>query len=550
MAAMGVQYRFDYRIIVDMTDDTRDRSLPNDIEALKAVIALRDEAITERDATIERLTRRAELLQEQLNLAIARRYSARSEKGPSPQMGLFDEAEAEAEREALAAEEPPVVESAVAGHVRKARGYRKPLPAALPRVDIIHELPEDERLGPDGQPMTVIGEEVSEQLDIVPATIRVLRHVRLKYGVRKDDESGVKIAPLPPQPLPKTMASPGLLAHIVVSKYQDALPLYRQEQILTRINVDLPRATLARWMVRVGTELIQPLINLLRDRLLAYDILQMDETPVQVLKEPGKSPQSQSYLWVQRGGPPGQPIILFDYDPSRSQEVPLRLLAGFQGILQTDGYAGYYAAVRAQGLVHAGCLAHCRRKFDEVIKSQGKHRKKGLAEEALVQIQALYAVERIARPMSPEDRQQYRAQHAKPLWDKLQTWLAIHQPGVPPQTALGRALAYLANEWDRLVVYLTDGRIEIDNNKTENALRPFCLGRRNWMFSDTVAGVQASANLYSLIETCKAAGLEPYHYLRRLFTDLPRAQTVEDLEALLPHALAADPTLPRFTPRR
>ena len=526
-----------------MTNGIRDTALPNDIEALKVLIV-------ERDATIERLTRHAELLQEQLNLAIAKRYSARSEKGPSPQMGLFDEAEVETEREALATEEPPVVESVVAGHIRKARGYRKPLPEALPRVDIIHELPEDERLGPDGQPLVVIGEEVSEQLDIVPATIRVLRHVRLKYGVRKDDASGVKIAPLPPQPLPKTMASPGLLAHIVVAKYQDALPLYRQEQILTRIGVDLPRATLARWMVQVGTELIQPLINLLRDRLLAYDILQMDETPVQVLKEPGKIAESKSYLWVQRGGPPGQPIILFDYDPSRSREVPLRLLVGFTGILQTDAYAGYCEAVRVYGLTHAGCLAHARRKFDEVIKSQGKHRKPGLAEAGLKQIQKLYAIEKAARDFMPTDRHRYRQEHARPLWDALQTWLSIHRPGVPPQSALGRALAYLANEWDKLVVYLTDGRISIDNNATENAIRPFCLGRRNWLFHDTVAGAKASANLYGLIETCKASGLEPYHYLRRIFTDLPTAQTVEDLEALLPHALAADPTLPRFTPRR
>ena len=362
---MGVHYRFDYRIMVAMNETPK--TLPEDAESWPdfvgnlmrekdAQIALRDEAITERDATIERLTRRAELLQEQLNLAIARRYSARSEKGPSPQMGLFDEAEVEAEREALAAEEPPVVESVVAGHVRKARGYRKPLPAALPRVDIIHELPEDERRGPDGQPLTVIGEEVSEQLDIVPATtshaagnVRVLRHVRLKYGWGdEDDASGVTIAPLPPQPLPKTMASPGLLAHIVVAKYQDALPLYRQEQILTRIGIDLPRATLARWMVRLGLEVVQVLVNLLRDRMLAHGYLSMDETPTQVLKEPGKSPQSQSYLWVQRGGPPeastlwaAWPIILFDYDPSRSQEVPLRLLEDFQGILQTDGYAAY-----------------------------------------------------------------------------------------------------------------------------------------------------------------------------------------------------------------
>ena len=230
---MGVHYRFDYRIMVAMNETPK--TLPEDAESLpRFVVDLmreKDAQIALRDEAIAHLTLRAERLQEQLNLAIARRYSARSEKGPSPQMGLFDEAEVEAEREALAAEEPPVVESVVAGHVRKARGYRKPLPAALPRVDIIHELPEDERRGPDGQPLTVIGEEVSEQLDIVPATtshaagnVRVLRHVRLKYGVRKDDASGVKIAPLPPQPLPKTMASPGLLAHIVVSKYQDASP--------------------------------------------------------------------------------------------------------------------------------------------------------------------------------------------------------------------------------------------------------------------------------------------------------------------------------------
>jgi transposase len=302
----------------------------------------------------------------------------------------------------------------------------------------------------------------------------------------------------------------------------------------------------------VGTELIQPLINLLRDRQLAYGYISMDETPTQVLKEPGKSPQSQSYLWVQRGGPPEAPIILFDYDPSRSQEVPLRPLEGFTGILQTDGYAGYYAAVRAQGLVHAGCLAHCRRKFDEVIKSHqpcgrqwGKHRKKGLAEEALVQIQKLYRIEKEARDMSFKERQRHRETHARPVWDTLRTWLDTHRPGVLPQSALGKALGYLANEWDKLVLYLTDGRIPIDNNATENCLRPFCVGRRNWLFHDSVAGAKASANLYSLIETCKACGLEPYHYLRRIFTDLPRARTLEDLEALLPMNLVSDPTLRR-----
>ena len=529
-----------------MNNGIRDTALPNDIEALKAVIALRD-------ATIEHWMRRAELLQEQLNLAIARRYAARSEKSHPGQAQLFDEAECAAcvpeipDGMAEAAGDESL-ETVSPAHPRQKSG-RRPLPAALPRVDIVHELPETARMCPhDGQVMEEIGEEVTEQLDIIPATIQVLRHIRKKYACACG--VGVHTVPLPPQPLPKTLASPGLLAHIVISKYQDALPLYRQETILQRMGVDLPRrATLAHWMIKAGV-LTQPLINLLRDQLLAYDIIQMDETPVQVLKETGKTAESQSYLWVQRGGPPGHPIILFDYDPSRGSAVPVRLLAGFTGLLQTDGYAGYGAAVRAQGLIHAGCLAHARRKFDEAIKAQGKHRKPGLAEAGLKQIQRLYAVEKAARDFTPADRHRYRQEHAQPLWDTLQAWLATCRPGVPPQTAVGKALGYLHNEWDKLVVYLTDGRIEIDNNKTENALRPFCVGRRNWLFSDSVAGVNASANLYSLIETCKAAGLEPYHYLRRLFTDLPRAQTVEDLEALLPHALIMDPTLPRFTPRR
>jgi len=178
---------------------------------------------------------------------------------------------------------------------------------------------------------------VSEQLDIIPAKIQVIRHIRKKYAC--DCGKCIKTAPMPKQPIPKSLASPGLLAHITVSKYQDALPLYRQEKILQRIGVDIPRATLANWMIQSGN-LIQPVINLLRDRLLSYDILHMDETTVQVLAEPNKKAQSKSYLWVQRGGPPDKPVILFDYDVGRSQSVPLRLLAGFTGTIQTDGYAG------------------------------------------------------------------------------------------------------------------------------------------------------------------------------------------------------------------
>ena len=216
----------------------------------------------------------------------------------------------------------------ISPHTRMKPG-RKPLPDNLPRIDVIHELDESERVCPhDGQRLNEIGEVTSEQLDIIPAKIQVLRHIRKKYACTCGQ--GIKTAPLPAQPIPKSLASPGLLAHVSVSKYQDALPLYRQETILQRIGVNIPRATLANWMIKSG-QLIQPLINLLHDHLLAYDIIQMDETTVQVLSEEGKTAQSKSYLWVQRGGSPDKPVILFDYDPSRSQAVPQRLLEGFEG---------------------------------------------------------------------------------------------------------------------------------------------------------------------------------------------------------------------------
>jgi transposase len=494
--------------------------LPNDIDALKSLVA---------DQTVrnEQLQSQVILLQEQLNLALAKRYAASSEKISPDQVCMFDEAEADV----------PAIEDAddnvlfVPAHKRKKRG-RKPLPDNLPRIDVIHDLPESERhCDHDGLLLAEIDEVISEQLDIIPAKIQVIRHIRKKYACSCGQ--CIKTAPLPAQPIPRSMASPGLLAHIAVSKYQDALPLYRQETILQRIGVELPRATLANWMVQAGA-LIQPVINLLRDRLLDHDILQMDETTVQVLNETGKSAQSKSYLWLQRGGPPDQPVVLYDYDPGRGAGVPKRLLADFSGYLQTDGYDGYNAIVAANGLVHVGCMAHARRKFSEAVKAQGKNKKKGKAHQGLILIQKLYRVEKQARRLAPEDRYARRQQQARPVLDELRSWLDDSLPLVPPTSATGKALHYLRREWGKLIRYLDDGRIEIDNNGAENAIRPFVVGRKNWLFSASVKGVKASANLYSLIETAKANGLEPYAYLRYLFTALPKAETVEVIETLLP----------------
>jgi len=519
--------------------------LPDDLNALKALIAAQvarvDLLETEKNAAESenvRLGAKMLCLQEQLNLALARRYAASSEKLSPDQVSLFDEAECDADLEVDEEEDTDTI--SVPAHTRK-KGGRKPLPDALPRVDVIHEIPEEQRHCPhDGQVLAEINQVVSEQLDIIPAQIRVIRHIRKQYACSCGQ--CIRTAPLPEQPIPKSMASPGLLAHIAVSKYQDALPLYRQEKILQRIGVTIPRSTLANWMIRSG-QLVQPLINLLRDHLLAYDIVQMDETTVQVLKEPGKTAQSKSYLWLQRGGPPDEPVILFDYDPSRCQTVPKDLLAGFSGYLQVDGYTGYNGVVAEGGLIHVGCMAHARRKFSDAVKGQGKNKRQGKAQQGLAWIQKLYRIEKKARieQFTAQERKAYRQLHAAPILVKLRKWLDASLPTVPPGTLAGKALSYLHNEWPKLIRYLEDGRLEIDNNLAENAIRPFVIGRKNFLFSDSVHGVKASANLYSLVESAKASGLEPYQYLRQVFTKLPQAETVEDIEDLLPWALKKIP---------
>ena len=350
---------------------TLGQALPHDVGALLARVhhyeselAERDAAIARHDSEIAQRDARIEHLQEQIRLLLARRFAPSSEKLPDGQLGLFNEAEASAAQDCDSA---PGTE--VAAH-RHAKPKRAPLPDALPRIDVEHPLPDHERTCPHhGVELERFGEVVSEQLDVIPATIRVLRHVRGKYRC-PHCEGHLRTAAMPAQPLPKSLASPGLLAHVATAKYADALPLYRQHQQLQRIGVDLSRTTLATWMVRAGA-LVVPLLNLLRDELLDRPYLLMDETTVQVLEEPGKAVQSKSQLWAQMSAGPEPPIVLFEDDPTRSGDVPQRLLAGFTGALHTDGYSGYAPAVRDQGLVHLACWAHARRGFTDTLKSLG-----------------------------------------------------------------------------------------------------------------------------------------------------------------------------------
>ena len=304
-----------------------------------------------------------------------------------------------------------------------------------------------------------------------------------------------------------------------------------------RAEIDFDRTTLANWMIKVGALLI-PIINLMQDKLLANPLIHCDETTVQVLKEPDKPVTSKSYLWVRVAGPPGQRIHLFDYDPSRSSQVPKRLLEGYHGILLTDGYEGYRSVIESQALVSAGCWAHARRKFDECLKAQVKtaKQKSGKAQQGLAFIQMLYRVERSMqdKPLIDDEKVAIRQTQSKPILTKMRAWLDKSLPQVPPKSLLGKALHYLNNQWPKLIIFLDYGGVPLDNNVAENAIRPFVLGRKNWLFSTSQAGVKASAAIYTVVQTAKVNGLEPYTYLKNVLTEIPNAQTVCDIEKLLP----------------
>jgi transposase len=485
------------------------------------------------------LERENALLMERVNLLLAHRYGSSSERVSDGQLALFNEAEAEPE---VDTPEEPVEPVSVN---RRARRGKRALPPELARIEVRHELEEDARRCPsDGTVLEPIGEEISEQLDIVPAQVRVLRHVQVKYAC-PCCRSQVMTAPKPRSPIPGSQASPGLLAHVAVSKYLDHWPLYRQGVVFERMGAIVHRSTMSQWMRKAG-ELVQPLVNLLGDALLAQPLVHMDETTVQVLKEPGKAAQSVSYMWVRVAGGRERPVVLFDYDPTRSREVPRRLLAGFDGILQVDGYSGYEAAIGEYGLLSAGCWAHARRRFDEVFKAAGLNANKPLpknkapptavrkAAQALVMMKSLFAIEHRIREHPPDERLAVREAESRPVVEKLRAWLDATRPAATPKSKLGQALAYLDAQWPRLTVFLDHGEVEMTNNAAENAIRPFAVGRKNWLFSDTQAGARASANLYSLLMTAKANRLEPYGYLRYIFERLSDATELDDFEALLP----------------
>lgn len=505
---------------------TMDQPIESALEEYQKLLHEKDQIIDRKSEVIDELKKRIAILEAYLRLEKQKRFGRSSERNEA-QGELFNEVEmvSDETQESIEDEETPVKE-------RKKPG-RKGLSQNIPRVQVHIDLPDEEKEGA----IDTFYTKTREELDIEPAKVRVLEYMQEKAVFIDDGNRSIKTAEMPKHPIAKSMASIGLLTYLIVAKYMDGLPLHRLESIIKRYGGEVTRATMANWLIRLSIQL-QPLIHLMRAHQHSGLLINADETRIQVLKEPGYSATSDKQIWVTRGGPPGKPSVLFEYDPSRSKEVVERLLGGYEGAIQTDGYAGYNAVCETQGNIHLGCWDHARRKFKEAQDAQPKKRKKGSkmtkADVALVKIKKLYMIERKIKTMSTQGKYEHRQKNSIPVLNDIRAWLDKNLGTTPDDELITKAMVYLHNQWPKLIRYCENGDYPISNVIVENAIRPFVIGRKAWLFADTPKGARASAIYYSLIETAKANDLEPYAYLKYVFKALPYADTVEKLEELMP----------------
>lgn len=498
----------------------------NTIQQHTNIIQQRDQKIRHHESYIL-------LLEELLRLKKIQQFAAKSEK-LAYQHHLFDEAELETAIDELRDQLPDDVEeddqTEQASRKSRQRGFSDDL--VRERIELL--LSEEEKAGA----VKTFFTKVKEELEFIPAQVKVLEYWQEKAVFEQDGEDRIIAAERPVHPLGKCIATISLLAYIITSKYADGLPLYRLEQMIKRLGHDVSRTSMANWIIRLD-DVFKPLMTLMREVQNGSDYLQADETRIQVLKEDGKKAQSDKWMWVVRGGPPDQPVVLFDYDPSRAGSVPVRLLEGFTGILQADGYSGYGQVCRANDITRIGCWDHARRKFVEASKAapsggKGKKAITSKADVALGYINKLYAIERQIKDANVSERYRIRQELSLAQLAELKSWLQTNVSKVLKGSLTRIAMEYTLNQWDCLVGYCERGDLNISNALAENAIRPFALGRRAWLFADTTQGARASATCYSLVETAKANGLEPSSYIQYVLEHIATADTLEKLEQLLP----------------
>jgi transposase len=529
------------------------RLLREENQRLKRIEHAHEQLKSEHQQTVERKV----LLEEEVRWLKAQYYgrstqsAVAAEQNPDQRM-LFNEAEVLAAIEA-ADEAHRQRTTKIEAHERKrsADAGRKAIPDHFPRIAIEHDLAPDEKMCTKcavPHPLTRIGAEIRECYRFEPPKISVEQHIRPTYVCEELHEAPIT-APAPPVILPKSMASPSLLAHVIKSKFDLGLPIYRVSQDLTRYQMNLGPGTLGTWVNTVGGEKVVPLINLMGEALLGAAFMHIDETPLRVLRS-DKAVGSDHYIVVRAGGPPGRRIILYDYIASRTTAALKQLFVGpegaYQGKFISDGLERYDDIATELKLLHFGCLQHCRTMFFKARKVSQLPSSRTLANAAMVDyIRPVYQVEERIKTLREEyaargevlplaEVQALRQGKSKPIMEKFKAWVDELLPGTPPNSALGKALGYTSRQWPKLVRHLDHPDMPVDNNYVERQIKSYATGRKAWLFAYDAAGAQASANLYSLVMTCRANEVEPYAYLNYLFEHLPAASNVEQVEALLP----------------
>lgn len=475
-------------------------------------------------------------LEEQFRLSQHKKFGTSSEKTNPDQLELplFNETEITADTKV----EEPTLET-ITYKRKKYVGQRDAKLENLPTETIHYRLSEEEQVCLCcGETVHEMSTETRRELKIIPAQVKVVEHVQHIYSCRQCEREGIETpivtAKMPTAVYPKSLASPSSLAYIMNQKYVEGMPLYRQEKQLERIGVYLSRQTLANWMIYGATKWLSVLYKRMYELLILHDILHADETTLQVLAEPGRKADSKSFMWLYRTGRDVPPIILYDYQTTRHSKHPKAFLKEFKGYLHVDGYAGYHAL---KDVELVGCWAHARRNFDEALKSlpANVHKKSTAAAEGLQFCNQLFQIERQINDKiencTPEQRKEYRLEHSKPVLDAFLTWLKTKRPQVPPKSKLGDAITYCINQWSKLVVFLEDGRLELDNNRAERSIKPFVMGRKAWLFAQSMKGATASATIYSIVETAKENQLNPLNYLTYVFEQLPQID-LNDVEAI------------------
>ena len=488
---------------------------------------------------ISELESRVDLLMEALRLARHKQFGASSEKSEDALVEqlsfLFNEAEVFSAAEKETEENVPVV----AAHKRhKKHEYTLDnIPENMPTKQVEHRLEGKNLVCPQcGDTMTEIGKEVVRTLEIIPAQMVVREDIYYTYACQncneEDIETPVVKAPREKNIIPGSFATPEAIAHIMTQKFVMGSPLYRQEQEINRKGINLSRQTMSNWILKATEDYLAPVYEQLHRELLKRDVLHADETTLQVLHEPGKKPQSDSYMWLYRtSGDTDKSIVLYEYQPGRGAKHPKAFLAGYKGYLHTDGYAGYHDL--GEDITVVGCWAHARRKFDEAVKSLPKGKAKGSsASQGLTYCNLLFGIEQEIADKTAEERYEQWLEQAKPVLDAMFAW--ANSRTAAPKSALGKAFTYLKEQWPYLTNYLKDGRLEISNNRAERSIKPFVIDRKNFLFANTPKGATGSAIMFSLIQTAIENGLDPYKYLSWLLKQakdayLTDAQVVQRL---------------------